>query len=98
LWLLDLARCLQGFASSCSWTAGLSWLVADAPWHARGRLIGSAMGAAIFGGMLGPVIGGVASLAGTGTTFGGVACLGVLVAIWARSTASVREPQRQPIS
>ena len=98
LWLLDLARFLQGFASSCSWTAGLAWLVADAPSNARGRLIGSAMGAAIFGAMLGPVIGGLASLAGTGRTFGGVACVGVLVAIWALSTPSIREPQRQPMS
>ena len=54
-WLLDTARFLQGAASSCSWTAGLAWLIADAPANSRGRLIGSAMGVAIFGAMLAPM-------------------------------------------
>src|SRR5207244_10464948 len=52
-WLLDSARFLQGFASACSWTAALAWLIADAPSDSRGRLIGRAMGAAIFGAVLG---------------------------------------------
>src|SRR5262249_1816685 len=78
--LLDSARFLQGFASSWSWTAGLAWLVAAAPSGSRGRMIGSAMGAAIFGAMLGPVIGGIASVTSTEATFGGVACLGFALA------------------
>jgi MFS family permease len=98
VWLLDLARLLQGAASSCSWTAGLAWLVTDAPSDARGRLIGSAMGAAIFGAMLGPVIGGLASVTSTEATFGGVACLGLLLAAWAWRTPAGHEPRRQPIS
>ena len=98
IWLLDTARFLQGFASSCSWTAGLAWLVADAPANSRGRLIGSAMGAAIFGAMLGPVIGGVASVAGTRATFGGVACFGFALASWAAATPLVRPARRQPVS
>ena len=97
-WLLDLARFLQGFASSCSWTAGLAWLVADAPADSRGRLIGSAMGAAIFGAMLGPVIGGIASLTSTEVTFGGVACLGFVLAAAAAATPSLHPARRQPIS
>jgi MFS family permease len=97
-WLLDSARFLQGFASSCSWTAGLAWLVADAPAESRGRLIGSAMGAAIFGAMLGPVIGGIASLTSTEATFGGVACLGFVLAVAAAATPSLYPARRQPIS
>ena len=97
-WLLDTARFLQGFASSCSWTAGLAWLIVDAPAASRGRLIGSAMGAAIFGAMLGPVVGGIASVAGTEWTFGGVACVGLALAGWAIVTPSLREPARQPVS
>ena len=96
-WLLDSARFLQGFASSCSWTAGLAWLVADAPAESRGRLIGSAVGAAIFGAMLGPVIGGVASVTSTEATFGGVACLGFLLAAAAVATPSLHRPRRQSV-
>jgi len=96
-WLLDLARFLQGFASSCSWTAGLAWLVADAPSATRGRLIGSAMGAAIFGAMFGPVIGGIASLTSTRATFGGVACIGFALAAWAAATPSRHAATRQPV-
>jgi len=97
-WLLDSARFLQGFASSCSWTAGLAWLVADAPAESRGRLIGSAMGAAIFGAMLGPVIGGIASVTSTEATFGGVACLGFVLAAAAAATPSLHPARRQPVS
>jgi MFS family permease len=97
-WLLDSARFLQGFASSCSWTAGLAWLVADAPAESRGRLIGSAMGAAIFGAMLGPVIGGLASITSTEATFGGVACLGFVLAAAAAATPSLHAPRRQPVA
>src|SRR4051812_30581224 len=91
-WLLDTARLLQGAASSCSWTAGLAWLIADAPANARGRLIGSAMGVAIFGAMLGPVIGGIASLTSTQITFGGVASIGLGLAAWAAVTPVQRRP------
>jgi MFS family permease len=97
-WLLDGARLLQGAASSCSWTAGLAWLIAEAPANARGRLIGSAMGVAIFGAMLGPVIGGIASVTSTEVTFGGVACIGFGLAAWAAATPAQREPSGQPIS
>ena len=98
IWLLDAARLLQGASSSCSWTAGLAWLIAESPANARGRLIGSAMGVAIFGAMLGPVIGGIASVTSTQVTFGGIAFIGLGLAAWATATSSSREPSGQPVS
>jgi MFS family permease len=43
VWLLDLARFLQGISSAFSWTGALTWLVAAAPPGRRGQLIGSAV-------------------------------------------------------
>jgi predicted MFS family arabinose efflux permease len=97
-WLLVTARFLQGAASSFSWTAGLAWLIADAPADSRGRLIGSAMGVAIFGAMLGPVIGAIASITSTEATFGGIALIGLGLAAWAAATSSQRKPSGQPVS
>jgi MFS family permease len=79
-WQLDAARFVQGIASAFSWTGALAWLVAASPAGRRGALIGTAFGAAVGGALFGPVLGGVASLAGTGWTFGtvGVASLGLV--------------------
>jgi MFS family permease len=89
-WQLDLARFLQGVASAFSWTGALAWLVAASPPGRRGRLIGTAFAAAVGGELFGPVLGGVASLAGSGWTFGavGVASLGLVA--WAAATPSAR--------
>jgi predicted MFS family arabinose efflux permease len=56
------------------------------------------MGVAIFGAMLGPVIGGIASVTSTEVTFGGVACIGLALAAWAAMTPSHHEPSGQPVS
>src|SRR5215217_138214 len=85
-WQLDVARFLQGVASSFAWTGALAWLVGAAPAERRGALIGSAFGAAIAGALFGPVIGGIASHAGTGRTFSAVALLAVGLGAWALAT------------
>src|SRR5205085_2579651 len=78
-WQLDLARFVQGLASAFSWTGALAWLVAAAPPGKRGALIGKAFAAAVAGALFGPVLGGVASVAGTAATFSvvAVASLGI---------------------
>jgi MFS family permease len=55
--VLDAARAVQGFGAGLIWSALLAWLITAAPANQRGRTIGAASGAAIFGTLLGPVLG-----------------------------------------
>ena len=52
--LLDAARFAQGVGGACCGRPGMAWLVSAAPADRRGELIGSALGAAIVGVLLGP--------------------------------------------
>ena len=74
---LDIARTVQGAAAGVIWSGALTWLIVAAPVGRRGQVIGSALGAAIFGTLLGPVIGALAVHAGPRlvfTTVGALAC------------------------
>jgi MFS family permease len=95
-WQLDLARFAQGVASAFSWTGAIGWVVAAAPQGRRGRVIGNVFAAAVAGALFGPVIGGVASVAGIGWTFGAVGLSSFGLVGWA---ALIRgEPEREPQS
>jgi MFS family permease len=97
-WQLDTARFLQGVASSFSWTGGLAWLVAGSPASRRGALIGQAFATAVAGALFGPVLGGAASVLGTGWTFGTVAVASLGLVAWAASTPAERpETPQAPI-
>jgi len=95
VWALDLARFMQGVSSAFSWTGSLAWLVAASPAGRRGRLIGSAFGAAIAGSLFGPVLGAIASYTGTAAAFGAVAGLALVLAAaaWRTPAATPAEPQ-----
>jgi len=81
-WTLAAARFLQGCGSGFTWAGAFAWLLAAAPRERRGELIGSAMGAAVFGALFGPAIGALAAIAGRGPVFAGLAGLAVVLAVW----------------
>jgi len=71
--VLDAMRWLQGAASALSWTAGFAWLLAVGPKDRQGMLIGSAISAAVAGGIAGPALGALAAEIGRAPVFIGIA-------------------------
>jgi MFS family permease len=76
------ARFVQGIGGALAWTAGISWIAADAGPERRGEAIGRVVAAAVAGLILGPAIGALASEIGIGVTFAAVAAIGAMVALW----------------
>ena len=96
-WTLGAARLAQGVGSAFSWAGALAWLVGAAPPQRRGTMIGATMGAAVFGALLGPVVGAIATLAGIRPTFIGVSVAGF--ALWAWVAGRPGTPAHpQPLS
>jgi len=81
--LLDTARFVQGVGGAFMWTAGMAWLVSATPAERRGELIGAALAAPAIGVVLGPVLGGAATVVGDEIVFSAVALVAGGLALWA---------------
>jgi MFS family permease len=93
---LDVLRALQGVASGCIWGGALTWVIAATPRAERGHVIGSAIGAATFGTLLGPVLGTFAVAVGTGPAFAAVGAISLVLAGWVLRYPEPARPEPQP--
>ncbi len=93
--LLNAARFVQGVGGACMWASGMAWLVSASPPERRGELIGAALSAAIVGVLLGPVLGGAATVISQEAVFSGVAVLAAGLGAWALSMPGV-PPEESP--
>jgi MFS family permease len=89
------ARFVQGIASTATWAGALAWISVTAPSSRRGEVIGTAVGAAIFGAVLGPAFGGLAELAGIELAF---TIVGVLTLGFAGLATLARSARPEPTS
>ncbi len=80
--VLDGLRFVQGIACGYVWGGGLAWAIASAPPGRRNQTLGSVFAAALFGTLIGPVLGTMAVAIGTGVVFACVGVVSLLLALW----------------
>lgn len=91
LLVLDALRFVQGIACGCIWGGGLAWVIAIAPRERRGAVLGSVLASAVFGTLVGPLLGTIAVAAGTAVVFACVGGVSLALSAW---TLGHPEPPR----
>ena len=92
--VLDALRFVQGAGAAIAWTGGLAWIAVEASPERRGELLGIAIGAAVTGGLIGPLVGGAARLAGRPPAFIAFSLLGFALVVWRFGCPRHREDAR----
>jgi MFS family permease len=95
VWTLGLSRLVQGIGSAFSWAGALAWVISATPNERRGEFLGTSIGAAAFGALLGPVLGALAGVVGTRAAFLGVTVAGAVLLAWAAVTPGTPPEARQ---
>ena len=91
---LGIARFVQGFSSTVTWAGALAWATVSSPRERRGEVIGAVFGTAVFGAIVGPMVGGTADAVGIRTSFFVVGAVAAVLALWA--VVSPRPPAEEP--
>lgn len=97
LWLLDLARFLQGASGALMWAGAMSWIVIAGSVERRGALLGTVIAAATVGELLGAPLGALAYEVGVETVFSAVAAVSVILIVLTFTNPRVKADRPQPI-
>lgn len=83
--LLDAARFIQGVGGAFMWVGAMAWIAMAAPPERRGQWLGAMLSAVVTGVLLGPVLGGAATVVGPEIVFGLMApvALALVICAWA---------------
>jgi MFS family permease len=90
---LDGLRVAQGVASGCIWGGALTWVIAATPTSRRGQVLGAVLAAAIFGTLVGPVLGTIAVAIGGRVLFSVIAAGSLVLVGWVLRSPEPDRPQ-----
>ena len=77
--VLDGSRFLQGVAGAMTWSGAFTWVLETESRERRGQTIGTLLGIAVAGALLGPPLGAIAEAVGTEPVFGSVLILSLIL-------------------
>ncbi len=89
---LGIARFVQGFSSATTWAGALAWTSVSVERERRGQALGTVFGLAVFGFVVGPMVGAVADVVGIRASF---ATIAVVAGALAAGLATVAAPPRE---